>query len=773
MFNKKFIICITILFCFGGINQLIGEDLVDNQWVEFKQAKIGKRNISCIIWSPEIKKFLILGGQLHWNAKGDLPYQDLALDLEKAKWENWYPKGKSFGPPFGPCKAPKFKRYYQSLFEDVDGNKRHNQNSHVWRYLYGMHAYDTDAKKIIFYSSEKKYSKIPTWSYDPENRSWDPLSISKDPHPTQKSDRPLLWSSMCYMPTIKKVLLFGGGNQTNERGDVGTWLFDTKSKSWKKLNIDIEPSPRACASMVYDPESKKIILFGGDKLNSLLSETWAFDGIQWENKQPDFSPSPRAGSAFMYLPKAKKTILLGGYDYASGGGYHGQYTKRVGLEAWTFNEKENKWVLIKKFDEKSTAKLNAINGYLKATVSDDDIIALIGVKNITALCQLKITMDIEGTKKLQVKSGTKTFRKKYYDPKWYEEDLPPVEPKKIATNYKSMVVNTWVKKNPPRIPKPNMDWGSGVYIPSKDIIVRFSGGHCAYSGTAPQIYDIKTDRWSIPFSPEFPLEQCNNDGGVPGDWSFNKNPWMPGHTWKSTGLDMVKNRFVYIGGKYTWFFDPDKKVWSSSKKLHPRHDVRVTTLCSTPIGTIAYAYKVKGNRTMVLYKIDNNSGEWHLLPLKGVLPKAGIDINGLSYDSKRNRLLIMAPREKNHEGDLMSYDMKTGDMKWLNAGGKEKALARMRESIYMPDQDMIMVGGRVKDSSGNLVWLFYDCSTNKWKTLNIPGEDPLMHRKKKSAFSNSIGLMYDSSRKLVWIVGKNSELFVLKFDKLKGNLKDL
>jgi hypothetical protein len=34
----------------------------------------------------------------------------------------------------------------------------------------------------------------------------------------------------------------------------------------------------------------------------------------------------------------------------------------------------------------------------------------------------------------------------------------------------------------------------------------------------------------------------------------------------------------------------------------------------------------------------------------------------------------------------------------------------------------------------------------------------------KGKFNNSVGLMYDPSRKLVWAVGENSALFVMRLD---------
>src|SRR5262249_13199285 len=105
--------------------------------------------------------------------------------------------------------------------------------------------------------------------------------------------------------------------------------------------------------------------------------------------------------------------------------------------------------------------------------------------------------------------------------------------------------NRWVVRPTPKRPLMNMDWGSAVFDTARDKIVRFSGGHSAYSGTAPQVYDVKTDRYSIPFAPEYPLEYVYSNDQVRGEWSFGGNPWMTGHTYKSTGYDPNLRAFVF------------------------------------------------------------------------------------------------------------------------------------------------------------------------------------------------------------------------------------
>ena len=646
-----------------------------NQWVQLKGAAIGQRACGALVYSPEAGRFLVLGGGLAWNAKGDQPYGDLALDLAEGQWENWYPTGKSFGPKFGPCQPPKFKEYYGNVFADVEGTNRVNPNAHMWGVVYGCSARDTDAKKFYFHGGGA------TWCYDPAARKWEGVETAT--HPAKAGVGPLLWSSMCYDEARKRFVLFGGGNIQSERGDPGTWTFDPATKQWTELKLDKQPAPRALSRLAYDPVAKKVVLFGGDGLDELYADTWTFDGAKWEQKQPAVSPSPRAGHALLWLPKAKKLMLLGGFGYDSGGGYHGQYYKPLPLEAWSYDAAGDKWELLRRFEPGKGGPAGAGSSYgwstaqqLQAAADENDTVAV--MSGSAWLCRLDASQaDAAGSAQYGVKPGTVERRKEFYDPKWYTEGVPAADPAAVAAEYAALPANRWVRRRQPREPRPNVDWGSAVYLPKADLLARFSGGHCAYSGTAPHVFDPATNRWSIPFAPEFPIDQCCSDCGAPGEWSFKGSPWMPGHTWRATGADPAGERLVYIGRAFTYFFDPKAGKWSHGAQRHPWHDVRVTSLCATPEGLVAWAIDAdRGSDSPALYQVDAATGGWKKLPMTGQLPRARGDANSPVYDSKRGRLLIFAPLEKGHEGDVAACDLKTGEVKWLSPAGRESSRPR-------------------------------------------------------------------------------------------------
>src|SRR5437762_1424297 len=73
-----------------------------------------------LAYSPELKRFVVLGGRTSWaDYKQPRPYDVLTLDEKEGRWENAFPAGKDWGPRFGPCRAPAWKDEHWH-FRDAD-----------------------------------------------------------------------------------------------------------------------------------------------------------------------------------------------------------------------------------------------------------------------------------------------------------------------------------------------------------------------------------------------------------------------------------------------------------------------------------------------------------------------------------------------------------------------------------------------------------------------------------------------------------------------------
>ncbi len=743
-----------------------------NQWTKLDGGKVeGMRFDFPLVYEPKLRRFMILGGRAHW-AEYAKPraYDELAFDATEGKWENWYPRGKDWGPKFGSCSPPRFRNESFDL-KDVENNVRPNWTVYGNGFSLGQKVdYDIDNKQFVFYAGGR------TFSYDPADRQWKDLNPPTDPE--KKLGGVLLWGSMCYDQHKKRFILFGGGNIQTERGDAGTWTYTPSTNTWKQLQLDKQPPPRANSRLVYDPIAKKVVLFGGDQLDRLIADTWTFDVVtgKWEERKPSRCPSPRAGHALLWLPKSKKVLLLGGYGYASEVGYIGGFYSRPPMEAWIYDTAANRWDLIAHIDDLKNSPQAASNVFLRAAVNEEDTVAVVASPSIytaneTWLLPIDAAkIDEEGTTKYGGKPDDTIRRTGPYDPAWYHREVPPVDPKQVEVDLKLLPPNRWILRPTPKLPRPNMDWGSAVFDPDHDLILRFSGGHSAYSGTAPQVYDIKTDRYSIPFAPEIPLEYVGSNDQVSGEWSFKGNPWMAMHTYKSTGYDSNLKSLVFVPHQYTYFFDPKKGKWSRNAQRNPyRPHAFINLVCSTPRGAVVWADDRNGKEG--LWLLDSATRTWKALPLKGTLPTKGDDSHGMAYDSKRDRLLLFSRVGKN-KGDVAAYDLKTGAATWLNPTGKERAAVSSRETIYLPEVDGVLIGARIVDADDKPSWLLYDCEKNAWFGVRLTGADPI-GEKPRMNFNNSMGLMYDPNRKLVWAVGQNSHVHVLRFDPKKTDKRGL
>lgn len=738
----------------------VAADPGPNTWTKLDKAVIeGRRWDVPLGYSSDLKRFIVLGGRTSWaDYKMPRSYDALALDLSAGQWENWFPKGKDWGPKFGACQAPAWKDELFH-FKDADGNLRPNWTVYGTFSLGQKYDYDSDTKTYVFYAGGR------TFRYDPAGRTWTDLAPKTDPQ--KELGGILLWSSMCYDRHNKQFVLFGGGNVQSERGDPGTWTYAPASNTWTQLKLDKQPPQRANSRLVYDPVNKRVVLFGGDRLDQLSADTWTFDVVaqKWEEKKPERGPSPRGGHAMLWLPRAKRVLLLGGYTYTSAVGYCESIYAPLPLEAWTYDVAANKWELVKRFEPAKEAPASPHNFFLSAAADDSDTVVALG--NGTWLCHVDASKtDEAGTAKHGVASGATARRTGPHDPAWFAEGVPAADPAKVVADLKGLPANQWVLRPTPKLPRPNMDWGSAVFAADLDLIVRFSGGHSAYSGTAPQVYDIKTDRYALAFTPEQPLEYVYSNDQVHGEWSFQGNPWMTGHTYKSTGYDPHLKRLVFTPHAYTYFFEPKAGKWTRTTERNPhRPNMYHDTVCTTPQGAVLWAGKPSGGSG--LWRLDASSHTWKPLPLTGSLPATSPDCHGLAYDSKRDRLLFFSSVDKN-KGDVAAYDFKTGEAKWLNVAGKDKAALPSRETSYLPELDMVMIGARA-NLDGKFLWLLYDCGKNAWFGAELGGADPIG----KGSFNNSMGLMYDPNRQLVWAVGQNSHVHVLRLDSKSVKLAEL
>jgi len=110
-----------------------------------------------------------------------------------------------------------------------------------------------------------------------------------------------------YDPTGDRLILFGGYSGTSYFGD--TWAYDLATNAWTNLQpVGSAPAAREGHSLVYDPETKKMILFGGYDGSRQYNDTWAYDPAAntWASLRPAArAPAARDSQAMAYDPTAR------------------------------------------------------------------------------------------------------------------------------------------------------------------------------------------------------------------------------------------------------------------------------------------------------------------------------------------------------------------------------------------------------------------------------------------------------------------------------------
>jgi hypothetical protein len=158
-----------------------------------------------------------------------------------------------------------------------------------------------------------------TWRYDVTANAWTQEMTTASP-PARA------WHSMSWDPQHQRVLLFGGSRDLNGPLLNDAWLFDPSTLGWQQLDAGaVGPSPRFLASMVYDPGQQAHLLVGGGTSTSanaeataLSPEVWrgvvnpAGSSIAWTAVPAPSGPPARASACVGFDPQRRRLFVFGG-----------------------------------------------------------------------------------------------------------------------------------------------------------------------------------------------------------------------------------------------------------------------------------------------------------------------------------------------------------------------------------------------------------------------------------------------------------------------------
>ena len=170
--------------------------------------------------------------------------------------------------------------------------------------------YDADSHRVVLFGGFDSGGRDgETWTYDLASNTWTNMNPTTSPSARA-------YQSMAYDPDSHRVVLFGGidSEPNNE-----TWTYDVIGNTWTNMDPTTSPSARYWHSMVYNPDSHRVVLFGGRDYDGLYNETWTYDLARntWINMNPSTVPSARYWPSMVYDPDSHRVVLFGGND----GGY--------------------------------------------------------------------------------------------------------------------------------------------------------------------------------------------------------------------------------------------------------------------------------------------------------------------------------------------------------------------------------------------------------------------------------------------------------------------
>jgi hypothetical protein len=115
-----------------------------------------------------------------------------------------------------------------------------------------------------------------------------------------------------------RTVVFGGLTSGGVVND--TWEYD--GASWVKRPVQGPPA-RSAAAMAYDLDTGLVVLVGGKGAgNADLDDTWTWDGVSWAQIGGDGvnAPPARAAPTMAYDPERRRMVMFGGANGATGRG---------------------------------------------------------------------------------------------------------------------------------------------------------------------------------------------------------------------------------------------------------------------------------------------------------------------------------------------------------------------------------------------------------------------------------------------------------------------
>jgi N-acetylneuraminic acid mutarotase len=145
---------------------------------------------------------------------------------------------------------------------------------------------------------------------------------------------------MAYDGESDQIILFGGATGNPEMDPANnnseTWAYDVAANRWTQMKPSSGPTGRGAASLAYDAESDRVILFGGGNKSAWdLDDTWAYDYNTDTWTELAKGPARHLGPRIAYDAESDRVILFGGYDMMRGSECNDTWAYDLNSDTWT------------------------------------------------------------------------------------------------------------------------------------------------------------------------------------------------------------------------------------------------------------------------------------------------------------------------------------------------------------------------------------------------------------------------------------------------------
>jgi hypothetical protein len=526
-----------------------------------------------------------------------------------------------------------------------------------------------------------------------------------------------------------------------------------------------EPPLRGNSQMVYDSKNKLIVLFGGNRQDARLNDTWVYDvrTRTWAERFPEPSPPPTDVIGATYVSRHGLVFAVG-FRVPSRPPAYG---------AWTYDAAANVWTPI---NGQYAVARRPVAWSSAAYSTKDDVVLLYAANHQEATFAYRLDPATAKTKRKGFKPGA-VWPRINWDARTAK--LPSPDPEAHAKKLAELPVNRWVKMPGPHVYRKT--WGSATVDTDRGVILYYGGGHSGYSGTDVAHYDVGTGRWSLSYPPKFPpfLEGTNL---CPFGWGYDLQFWTE-HTRKWYAYDPVSKMMVYarLGGfgpgrtayltengtesfkakgYVTWVYNPTLRKWYAPTFEQPFSVKWSGRLVTTHEGIYAHVGGTVWKCTVEnagTDEVPRYVGKWSVYGKTG---GTGGEFDATVYDSKRHRLVILTGAGR--KPAMTCFDLKT---KKTTRPSPKGVWDHNREACYIPTQDVILTPAGYRKTG----YCVYRCADNEWvrPTITQPKSNP-----GPAATGPDTTTVYDPVHDVLFYFDVQNTVYLMRYDDNRAQIRN-